>query len=91
MPARAAVAVAGAAWQRQCRRCSRCRCCISIGLAARAVLVWCAGKDLQESNLHPRSHSNSSSSDFKQRRAGRIQVHAQAREVLETFNPSSFI
>ena len=39
--------------------------CTSIRVAGRVVLVCCAGKDLQESHLHPRSHSHDSSSNFK--------------------------
>ena len=50
------------------------------------VLVCCAaaGKDLQESHLHPRSHSQ-----FQRRcsSAGRNRVHGQPRKALESIQP----
>ena len=89
------MAVAGVAWQRRHRRCNLCRClcrcCISIRLAARAVLVCCAGKGLQESHLHPRSHSHSSSSDFKDDafQQGVIGCTLKHGRFWKSFHPSS--
>ena len=68
--------------QRRHRRCNRCKSCISSRLEARAVLVCCAGRDLQENHPHTQSHSHSSSSDFKDdavQPGASNRVHAQAR------------
>ena len=60
---------------------------------ARAILVCCAGKDLQESHLHPRSHSHESSSDFKvdANQQGVIGCTLEHGRFWKSFHPSSLI